>query len=207
MSGYLLDTNIISDLFRNPSEHCTSRIEQIGPKSICTNTVAVAELRYGCAKKGSAKLLSKVEALLGTIQCCPWTLRLIQSTAEFVPDWKPSGEPAPGKDRRVFITASLDQKHSYQDNHTYLDRRLFCKDRTSRPRILQSDAAGSKWPRSRQSRRLFTWYARGLVRPAQWSVSAEQINNGFGSSRPLSAGPPSRETGIGTAPFLLMAAA
>jgi tRNA(fMet)-specific endonuclease VapC len=71
LSGYLLDTNIISELIRNPSGACAARIEQIDPKSICTSIVVAAELRYGCAKKGSAKLLSKVEALLGTIPVLP----------------------------------------------------------------------------------------------------------------------------------------
>ncbi|WP_321928027.1 type II toxin-antitoxin system VapC family toxin [Paraburkholderia guartelaensis] len=71
MSGYLLDTNIISDMIRNPSGQVATRIEQIDPKAICTNIVVAAELRYGCAKKGSAKLLAKVESILATIPVLP----------------------------------------------------------------------------------------------------------------------------------------
>ena len=67
MSGYLLDTNIISDLIRNPSGAAAQRIAQLGAKGICTSIVVAAELGYGCAKKGSPRLLAKVQALLETI--------------------------------------------------------------------------------------------------------------------------------------------
>ena len=71
MSGYLLDTNIISDVIRNPDGPAARRIEQVGPKAICTSIVVASELRYGCAKKGSPKLLSRVEAILETIPVLP----------------------------------------------------------------------------------------------------------------------------------------
>ena len=67
MNGYMLDTNIISDMIRNPFGQVAIRIEQMDPQTICTSVVVAAELRYGCAKKGSAKLLAKVESLLAAI--------------------------------------------------------------------------------------------------------------------------------------------
>jgi tRNA(fMet)-specific endonuclease VapC len=71
LSGYLLDTNIISEIIRNPTGSVARRIEQTDPKDICTSIVVAAELRYGCAQKGSAKLLAKVEAVLETIPVLP----------------------------------------------------------------------------------------------------------------------------------------
>ncbi len=71
MSGYLLDTNIISAIIRDPSGLAARRIEQTDPKAICTSIVVAAELRYGCVKKGSAKLLAKVQAVLETIPVLP----------------------------------------------------------------------------------------------------------------------------------------
>lgn len=71
MSGYLLDTNIISDLIRNPDELATHRIEQVGAKEIFTSIIVASELRYGYAKKGSPKLLTKVESILETIPVLP----------------------------------------------------------------------------------------------------------------------------------------
>jgi len=67
LSGYLLDTNMISHIIRNPDGFAARRIETIDPKEICTSIVVAAELRYGCAKKGSARLLAKVAAALETI--------------------------------------------------------------------------------------------------------------------------------------------
>ncbi len=71
MSGYLLDTNIISDIIRNPAGSAARRIAQTDPKDICTSIIVAAELRYGCAKKGSATLLAKVEAVLEIIPVLP----------------------------------------------------------------------------------------------------------------------------------------
>jgi tRNA(fMet)-specific endonuclease VapC len=71
LNGYLLDTNIISDLIHNPSGLAARRIEQVGPKEIFTSIIVAAELRYGCAKKGSAKLLAKVDSVLETIPVLP----------------------------------------------------------------------------------------------------------------------------------------
>ncbi|NKJ07723.1 type II toxin-antitoxin system VapC family toxin [Rhizobium sp. SG741] len=71
MSGYLLDTNIISDIIRNPFGPVARRIEDVDPKEICTSIIVASELRYGCAKKGSAKLLAKVESILETLPILP----------------------------------------------------------------------------------------------------------------------------------------
>jgi tRNA(fMet)-specific endonuclease VapC len=71
LSGYLLDTNIISDIIRNPTGLAARRIEQTDPRDICTSIIVAAELRYGCARKGSARLLAKVEAVLETIPVLP----------------------------------------------------------------------------------------------------------------------------------------
>jgi tRNA(fMet)-specific endonuclease VapC len=67
----LLDTNIISDVIHNPSGPAARRIEQVGSKEIFTSIVVAAELRYGCAKKGSAKLLARVKSVLETIPVLP----------------------------------------------------------------------------------------------------------------------------------------
>ncbi len=71
MTTYLLDTNIISDLVRNPSGLCAQRIELIDPGGLCTSIIVAAELRYGCAKKGSAKLLNRVESVQAFIPVLP----------------------------------------------------------------------------------------------------------------------------------------
>jgi tRNA(fMet)-specific endonuclease VapC len=64
----MLDTNILSDLARNPQGAVTPRIAKVGADNICVSIITAAELRYGCAKKGSAKLTARIEAMLGAVQ-------------------------------------------------------------------------------------------------------------------------------------------
>jgi tRNA(fMet)-specific endonuclease VapC len=68
----MLDTNAISDLIRNPKGKVASRIAKAGENNICTSIVVAAELRYGCAKSGSSRLLKLVEDLLGEINVLPF---------------------------------------------------------------------------------------------------------------------------------------
>lgn len=72
MTRYLLDTNIVSDLIRNPQGRAARRIVRAGEDSICTSIIVAAELRYGCAKSGSPRLRKAVEDLLGEIEVLPF---------------------------------------------------------------------------------------------------------------------------------------
>jgi tRNA(fMet)-specific endonuclease VapC len=67
----MLDTNIISDLIRNPQGRAAMRIAKAGEDNICTSIIVAAELRYGCAKSGSERLLKAIEDLLGEIDVLP----------------------------------------------------------------------------------------------------------------------------------------
>lgn len=68
---YLLDTNILSDLIRQPAGRVRDRIAECGEDSICTSIVVASELRFGAAKKGSARLTAQMEAVLGAISVVP----------------------------------------------------------------------------------------------------------------------------------------
>src|SRR6476646_3403439 len=68
----MLDTNIISDLIRNPQGRAAKRIAKVGEENICTSVIVAAELRYGCAKSGSTRLLKAVEDLLAEIKVLPF---------------------------------------------------------------------------------------------------------------------------------------
>ncbi|WP_214469899.1 type II toxin-antitoxin system VapC family toxin [Mesorhizobium sp. dw_380] len=67
----MLDTNIISDMIRNPAGKAASAMVREGDAAVCTSIVVASELRYGCARKGSAKLLKKLEELLAEIPVLP----------------------------------------------------------------------------------------------------------------------------------------
>ena len=72
MTRYMLDTNIISDLVRNPQGKTAKRIAKAGEDNICTSIIVAAELRYGCAKSGSERLRKAVEELLAEIDVLPF---------------------------------------------------------------------------------------------------------------------------------------
>ena len=65
---FLLDTNIVSDLVRNPRGKIAHRISEVGEKEVCTSIVVAAELRYGATKKNSSRLTAQLEAVLGAIE-------------------------------------------------------------------------------------------------------------------------------------------
>jgi tRNA(fMet)-specific endonuclease VapC len=71
LSRYLLDTNVISDLIRNPQGKAAKRIAKVGEANICTSIIVAAELRYGCAKSGSKRLRNAVNDLLSEIEVLP----------------------------------------------------------------------------------------------------------------------------------------
>jgi len=65
---YLLDTNIVSDLVRNPQGRVARRIGEVGEASVCTSVIVAAELRYGAAKKDSPRLTAQLDAVLGALE-------------------------------------------------------------------------------------------------------------------------------------------
>ena len=69
---YLLDTNIVSDLVRNPLGRITQHIRQVGETQVCTSIIVAAELRYGAAKRGSPRLTVQLEAVLAAIDVLPF---------------------------------------------------------------------------------------------------------------------------------------
>jgi tRNA(fMet)-specific endonuclease VapC len=78
---YMLDTNIISDLIRNPKGKAAKRVAKVGDDAVCTSIIVAAELRYGCAKSGSSRLLKAVEDILEEINILPFD---VPADAEYV---------------------------------------------------------------------------------------------------------------------------
>lgn len=69
---YLLDTNIVSDLVRNPQGRIMQRIREVGEARVCTSIIVAAELRYGAAEKGSSRLTAQLAAVLGALEVLPF---------------------------------------------------------------------------------------------------------------------------------------
>jgi tRNA(fMet)-specific endonuclease VapC len=69
---YLLDTDVVSDLVRHPQGRISQHIRAVGEAQICTSIIVAAELRYGATKKGSKRLATQLEAVLGALDVVPF---------------------------------------------------------------------------------------------------------------------------------------
>ncbi|TPM21649.1 type II toxin-antitoxin system VapC family toxin [Mesorhizobium sp. B2-2-2] len=103
MMRFMLDTNIISDMIRNPAGKAANAVEREGDDAICTSIVVASELRYGCARKGSARLLKKVEQLLAEIPVLPLDLPADAEYGALRAELEAAGQPIGHND--LFIAA------------------------------------------------------------------------------------------------------
>jgi tRNA(fMet)-specific endonuclease VapC len=94
----MLDTNIISDLIRNPQGRAAKRIAKVGEDNICTSVIVAAELRYGCAKSGSTRLLKAVEDLLAEIKVLPFDVPADAEYGGIRSELEAAGKPIGGND-------------------------------------------------------------------------------------------------------------
>jgi len=76
MRKYLLDTNILSALIKQPQSTLAQKIISL-EHTIYTSIIVACELRYGVEKKGSPVLAAKVEALLNEIKILPLDYEMV----------------------------------------------------------------------------------------------------------------------------------
>ena len=103
MTRFLLDTNILSDLVRNPQGSIAARIAEVGDAAICTSIIVAAELRFGAAKKGSERLTSQLERILSAIDIQPFEAPADVAYGQLRAQLEAAGVPIGGND--MLITA------------------------------------------------------------------------------------------------------
>jgi tRNA(fMet)-specific endonuclease VapC len=102
---YLLDTNIVSDLIRNPQGRVTQHIREVGEAQVCTSIIVAAELRYGAAKKGSPRLTAQVEAVLGALDVLPFEAPADAAYGLLRARLEQAGQPIGGNDLLIAAQA------------------------------------------------------------------------------------------------------
>jgi tRNA(fMet)-specific endonuclease VapC len=102
----MLDTNIISDLVRNPQGKTAKQIAKRGEDTICTSIIVAAELRYGCAKNGSARLRRAVEDLLAEIDILPFDVPADAEYGGVRAELEAAGKPIGGNDLLIAAHAA-----------------------------------------------------------------------------------------------------
>ena len=60
---YMLDTNVVSELVRRPDGEAARKAASLEPRTIAVSIIVAAELRYGAARRRSARLTKQLEAV------------------------------------------------------------------------------------------------------------------------------------------------
>ncbi len=64
---YLLDTNIIGEIARNPQGDTANRLATLPPDEFGINPIVACEIEYGLTKRGSSRLRRQIETILEAI--------------------------------------------------------------------------------------------------------------------------------------------
>jgi tRNA(fMet)-specific endonuclease VapC len=101
ISGSRLDTNILSDLIRNPNGRVKERIADVGEANICTSIIVASELRFGARKKNAPMLTARVERLLQAIEVLPFEGDADRAHAEVRAMLEATGRPIGANDMLI----------------------------------------------------------------------------------------------------------
>jgi tRNA(fMet)-specific endonuclease VapC len=100
---FLLDTNAISQLIRDPRGAVAMRLATVGDAQVFTSVVVASELRFGARKKGSTVLTDRVDQLLASIEVAPLEVGVDTIYAELRHALESSGQRIRAND--LFIAA------------------------------------------------------------------------------------------------------
>jgi tRNA(fMet)-specific endonuclease VapC len=96
MSAYLLDTNILSDIAKDPSGRAAQehqRLTEDPETDVFTSIIVACELRFGVIKKGSARLAARVDEQLAGIRIAPLSAGADDAYAALRTDLERRGQP------------------------------------------------------------------------------------------------------------------
>jgi tRNA(fMet)-specific endonuclease VapC len=123
MPGYLLDTNILSDLVHHPRSGMAARqlalVRADGSQDISTSIIAAAELRYGVAKRGSTRLARQVETVLRALDVLPFEAPADVIYGRLRTDLERRGQPMGGNDLLIAAHALAAQLTLVSDDRGF----------------------------------------------------------------------------------------
>ncbi len=122
MTRFLLDTNILSDLVRNPQGRVADHIAEVGETAICTSIIVAAELRFGAAKRASAHLTRQVERILAVIDVLPFETPADAAYAQLRAQLETAGSPIGGNDTLIAAHALATGCTVVTDNEREFER-------------------------------------------------------------------------------------
>jgi tRNA(fMet)-specific endonuclease VapC len=89
----MLDTNIVSDIIRNPAGKSAAHLRKVGDHRLAVSIITAAELRFGAIKSGSARLEQRVDAFLQTLDVLPFEAPADAEYANLRHELEQSGKP------------------------------------------------------------------------------------------------------------------
>lgn len=101
MPRYLLDTGIVSAIADDPLGPVAAYVTRRGIDRMCTSIIVAAELRFGAAKKGSKRLLQRIETALRDLAVEPFTAPADQRYGELRADLERRGRPIGSNDMLI----------------------------------------------------------------------------------------------------------
>lgn len=100
---YLLDTNIVSGVIKQPAGPVARRLAAMPRETFCISIVVASELRFGAVRRGSPKLTRQVETVLEGIDVMPLEEPVDRHYAEIRTHLARLGQPIGQND--LFIAA------------------------------------------------------------------------------------------------------
>jgi tRNA(fMet)-specific endonuclease VapC len=102
----MLDTNIVSDLIRNPAGKVAKKIRKVGAEGLCVSIITAAELRFGAAKRSSPRLIQLVEQVLDELDILALDVPADAAYGRIRNDLEKAGRPIGPNDLLIAAHAS-----------------------------------------------------------------------------------------------------
>ncbi len=98
---YMLDTNMVSDLVRDPLGRVAQQMHLVSEDNVCTSIIVAAESRFGAARKESRRLNEALEGVLERLSILPFEEPAERRYASLRLHLERVGEPIGGNDMLI----------------------------------------------------------------------------------------------------------
>lgn len=119
---YLLDTNIVSALIRDPRGDVYKQVRRVGVERVGVSIISVGELRFGIARKNSVRLRSALEEILESIGVLPFVEPAEQTYGELRAALERAGTPIGPNDLWIAAHALTSEATLVTDNEREFGR-------------------------------------------------------------------------------------
>src|SRR4249920_661104 len=103
IARYMLDTNILSALAKNPQGPLFHRLAAHPPEAICTSIVVASQIRFGLQRGASVRVTQQMQAILSAIDIVPLEAPADVHYGEIRAQLERAGQPISAND--LFIAA------------------------------------------------------------------------------------------------------